>query len=172
MLVLLAVVVGGCGAGWDERASSAGAGGNPLPEGDWGPDEPGSGRRSRPVAPPRKAPPATVVGALQAGTVGVVGVEGAVGVRPSSLDVSADGILEDLVWDSWDARGAEGSGTLKVRDCDPTCASGGKDAYPAIVRLAEPRLCGRSTYFDRARVVLDDARADVPDPTTYVRAPC
>ena len=61
-----------------------------------------------------------------------------------------------------------GTGTLTLRDCDPSCASGGKDRYPATIRLSSPRLCGRAAYFDRARVELDGA----PEPATYVRAPC
>ena len=167
LILVLAVALGGCGAA-DEQASSAA---KPAPKGDWGPTEPGTGERSRPVAPPRKAPSAAVARALEAGTVGVVGVEGAVGVKPASLDVSADGVLEDLTWARWSDRGAEGTGTLKVRDCDPTCASGGRDSFPATIRLSEPRLCGRASYFDRARVELDGA-PDSGQPATYVRAPC
>jgi hypothetical protein len=168
--ILAAVIaLGGCGAGEEGPSSDAG---NPSPKGDWGPTEPGTGQRARPVAPPRKAPSAAVASQLDGGTVGVVGVEGAIGVRPASLDVSADGVLEDLRWERWDDRGAEATGTLKVRDCDPTCASGGHDSFVATVRLSEPRLCGAATYFDRARVELDGAPASVGRPTTYVRAPC
>jgi len=115
---------------------------------------------------------AAVARLLDLGMVGVVGVEGAVGVRPSTLDVSADGTLEDLRWLRWDARGAEGAGTLKVRDCDPSCASGGKDSYPATITLSSPMLCGRATYFDRARVELEAGAPGRVGPTTYVRAPC
>jgi hypothetical protein len=89
-------------------------------------------------------------------------------VRPRTIDVAADATLEDVRWERWDDTGAEGAGTLSVRDCDPTCASGGRDEYAATVRLSAPRLCGRSAYFDRARVELDGDTA----PTTYVRAPC
>jgi hypothetical protein len=171
VILALAIALGGCGAG-DEQGSRASA--PPAPKGDWGPSEPGKGERKRPVAPPRKTPPAAVASALAAGTVGVVGVEGAIGVRPASLEVSADGTLEDVRWERWDARGAEGSGTLKVRDCDPTCASGGKQRFLATVRLSEPRLCGQATYFDKARVELDGAPESVgrTGPTSYVRAPC
>ncbi len=162
----LALAAAGCGAS-DERPRRATA---PLPKGDWGPERPGSGERARPEPPPRKAPPAGVASALAAGTVGVVGVEGAVGVRPGTIDVAADSTLEDLRWDRWDATGAEGAGTLTVRDCDPNCASGGKDDYPARVRLSAPRLCDGEAYFDRARVELD--AGDTPQPASYVRAPC
>ena len=174
-ILALALALGGCGASGEKEA--AGAGGPAVPNGDWGPSRPGTGERKRPVAPPRKAPSAAVASLLDGGTVGVVGVEGAVGVRPHSLDVSADGVLEDLDWERWDDRGAEGTGVLKVRDCDPTCASGGHDTFLATIRLAEPRLCGRATYFDTARVELDDApesagRAGRAGPASYVRAPC
>ena len=167
VILALAIALGGCGGLSDERGSS---GASPVPRGDWGPEQPGSGERARPVAPPRKAPSPAVASALEAGTVGVVGVEGVVGVRPTTLEVSADGTLEDLRWQRWDSGRAEGTGTLEVRDCDPSCASGGKDAHPAAVTLSSPRLCGRATYFDRARVELD--AVEEPTPATYVRAPC
>ena len=164
LALALALALGGCGAADEPERAAAPA----VPKGDWGPEQPGSGVRARPAAPPRKAPSAAVASALAGGTVGVVGVEGVVGVKPSSLDVSADATLDGLSWERWGSGAAEGTGTLRVRDCDPTCASGGKDAYPATITLSAPRLCGRATYFDRARVVLDDG----PKPTTYVRAPC
>ena len=166
-MLVLAIAVGGCGTSDEGPAASAAP---PLPKGDWGPERPGSGERARPVAPPREAPSAAVARLLEAGTIGVIGVEGVTGVRPSSLEVSADGTLEDLRWDRWDSTGASGAGTLSVRDCDPSCASGGKDAYPARVRLSAPRLCRGEAYFDRARVELD--AGDTPNPATYVRAPC
>jgi hypothetical protein len=172
LILAAAIGLGGCGASDEDPSAAAGAGGSPVPEGDWGPTEPGTGERARPVAPPRKAPSAAVAGLLEAGTVGVVGVEGAIGVKPASLDVSADGVLEDMRWERWDDRGAEGTGTLKVRDCDPTCATGGRDSFLATIRLSEPRLCGRAAYFDRARVELDGAPESVGRPATYVRAPC
>ena len=169
MILVLVLALAGCGE-TEERDQGAAP---PVPKGDFGPDEQGSGERARPVAPPRKPPSATVASELDAGTVGVVGVEGVVGVRPASLDVSADGTLDDLRWQRWDSGGAEGTGTLNVRDCDPSCASGGRDSYAATIRLSSPRLCGCATYFDRAKVELDAAGAEAEgDPTTYVRAPC
>ena len=162
MICALALLAG-CGGSEERQAASP-----PTVKGDWGPSEPGSGERARPVAPPRKAPSATVASLLDAGAVGVVGVEGVVGVKPASLDVSADGTLDDLRWQRWDSGGAEGTGTMTLRDCDPSCASGGKDRYPATIRLSSPRLCGRAAYFDRARVDLEGEDA----PATYVRAPC
>ena len=169
MILVLVLALAGCGE-TEERGQAAAP---PVPKGDFGPDQQGSGERARPVAPPRKAPSATVAAELDAGTIGVVGVEGVVAVRPSSLDVSADGTLEDLRWERWGSGSAEGTGTLKLRDCDPSCASGGRDSFAATIRLSSPRLCGRATYFDRAEVELDAAgEAAEGDPTTYMRAPC
>jgi hypothetical protein len=163
VICALALMLAGCGGSEERQAASP-----PTVKGNWGPSEPGSGERARPVAPPRKAPSATVASLLDAGAVGVVGVEGVVGVKPASLDVSADGTLDDLRWQRWDSGGAEGTGTMTLRDCDPSCASGGMDRYPATIRLSSPRLCGRAAYFDRARVELEGEDA----PATYVRAPC
>jgi hypothetical protein len=156
------VLVAGCGGEEEQPA------GPPMPRGDFGPTEPGSGPRKRPVAPPMQQPSAAVAGALAGGAVGVVGVEGDIGVRPRSLEVSADGTLQGLEWTSWTGRSAEGRGRMLLRDCDPTCASGSLDSLEATVRLSQPRLCGRATYFDRAEVTVHGAAP----PTTYVRAPC
>jgi hypothetical protein len=156
------LLLAGCG-GEPEQAA-----GPPVPRGDFGPTEPGTGPRKRPVAPPLAKPSTPVASALAGGAVGVVGVEGDIGVRPRSLEVSADGTLEGLEWTSWTSRSAEGRGSLLLRDCDPTCANGSLDELDAAVRLSQPRPCGRATYFDRAEVTVHGAAP----PTTYVRAPC
>jgi hypothetical protein len=158
--ILLALCcLAGCGGG-AEREQSA----RPMPKGDFGPVAPGKGERARPVAPPHKSTPAAVAAALDGGTVGVVGVDGAIGVKPSSLAVSSDGTIEHLRWSSWGSTDAVGHGRLRVLDCDPTCAGGGVDRVPVRIELSAPRLCGRATYFDRA-VLTGGA-------TAYVRAPC
>jgi hypothetical protein len=162
-LGVAAVVLAGCGSDREAPAAAPTA-----PPGDYGPSEPGSGPRKRPVEPPRKDPSATVAAALAAGQVGVVGVEGAIGVRPRSLDVAADGALEDITWKAWSPQGAEGSGRLRERDCDPSCASGDIDHVDATVTLSRPRVCGRASYFDRAVVRVSRGR----QPQSYVRAPC
>jgi hypothetical protein len=162
-LAVAAVLLSGCGSREPEVAAAPTA-----PPGDYGPKEPGSGPRKRPVAPPRKTPSAAVAAALAAGQVGVVGVEGAIGVRPEAIDVAADGALEGIEWKSWGPRGAVGSGELRSRDCDPTCASGNIEHLPATITLSRPRVCGRASYFDRAVVRVDSG----PQPQSYVRAPC
>jgi hypothetical protein len=162
-IAALALAFAGCGSSSQETASVP-----PPPKGDFGPTQPGEGKRKRPEAPPLEKASAAVAQALAAGTVGVVGVEGDVGVRPASLDVSADGTLQDLRWKDWGESTASATGALRLRDCDPTCAGGGIDTLKATIKLSSPRLCGRATYFDHATV-------EVPgdeQPATYVRAPC
>ena len=163
-IALLGVALAGCGSSGDEQSAAP----LPTPKGDFGPTKPGTGERHRPVKPPEKQPSASVAQALAAGMVGVIGVEGDVGVRPKQLDVSADGTLEQLEWESWGDTAATGTGQLRLRDCDPTCAGGGLDVLKASVKLSSPRLCGRETYFDRATVSI----AGEEPPATYVRAPC
>ena len=160
---IAALLLAGCGGHDPEVAAE-----KTPPPGDYGPTKPGEGPRKRPVAPPRKVPSSAVAAALAAGRVGVVGVEGAVGVEPRSVDVAADGTVEDITWRSWSAREAVGSGSLRSRDCDPTCANGNIQHLKATITLSRPRVCGRASYFDRAVVRID---AD-PQPQSYVRAPC
>jgi hypothetical protein len=161
---VMALLLAGCGGSAEETASAP-----PPPQGDFGPTQPGKGERKRPAAPPLGKPAAAVAQALAGGTIGVVGVEGDVGVRPDELEVSADGTLEGLKWSDWSDSTARGTGELRLRDCDPSCASGGIDTLEATVELSSPRLCGRATYFDRARITIAGGE---PAPTTYVRAPC
>ena len=162
-LCAAALLLAGCGADGERQAAAPTA-----PPGDYGPKEQGSGPRKRPDAPPRKTPSAAVAAALAAGQVGVVGVEGAIGVRPKAIDVAADGTVEEIEWKSWGPRGAVGSGELRSRDCDPTCASGNIDHLAATITLSRPRACGRASYFDRAVVRVDAG----PQPQSDVRAPC
>ena len=163
-VILVAIALGGCGAS-DGAGARRRAGG---PEGRLGPEQPGSGERARPVAPPRKAPRPRSRARWPPGR----------SASSASRAPSASAVVARRLGRRHARRpelgalglgGAEGTGTLQVRDCDPTCASGGKDAYPATISLSGPRLCGRSTYFDRARVELDGA---TPTPANYVRAPC
>jgi hypothetical protein len=174
LVILVVTALAGCG-GSEAPQPAAGAGANPVPKGDFGPVQRGSGERARPVAPPRRPPSSSIASALAGGTVGVVGVEGEVGIRPRRLLVAANGAITGLQWERWGDVDALGSGTLAVPDCDPTCASGGMDRRHATVRLSSPRLCGGATYFDRARVELDGAPGAGGaggDPLSYVRAPC
>jgi hypothetical protein len=162
--ILVAALLAGCGGGEKEAAQQA----PPPAKGDFGPVAPGKGQRARPVAPPSRKPAAAIAAELDGGAVGVVGIDGAIGIRPSKLAVSSDGTLEGLTWSSWGSTGAVGDGRLRMLDCDPTCAGGGIEHVQVTIRLSAPRLCGSATYFDRA--VLTGGGANPP--AGYVRAPC
>jgi len=126
-------------------------------------------RERPPVELPDPRPPSGVVAReLDAGAVGVVDVTGAVGVKPTVLDTARDSRVESLTWTRWDTSGAEGRGTLRVRDCQPSCAHGLTKAVPATVVLSSVRVCDGRHYFSSAEVRVD---AGEP-PATYVRAPC
>jgi hypothetical protein len=159
---LVAALLAGCGGGQEAAAPP------PVPTGDLGPTASGQGELPRLPAPPTKRPSAAVARELASGVIGVVGIEGDVGVRPKQLLVSSDGTLQALRWSGWGDSRATGTGQLRLRDCNPNCASGGIDMVKATVELSSPRLCGRATYFDRAIVSLPGEKP----PATYVRAPC
>ena len=154
-----ALLLAGCGGGEEARR-----GARRCRTGNFGPAEPGSGARKRPggaaAASGRRRrsrarwPPAMV---------GVVGVEGDVGVRPRV----ARGVRRR------DARGPalERPGPTDAADghrprC--ACATATRPARPAGMdelrghgpSSPRPRLCGRATYFDRADV--DSSTASEP----------
>jgi len=47
-------------------------------------------------------------------------------------------IFSDLRWDTWQASGATGTGSVHLLLCDPACASGGAYDGPARVELGRP----------------------------------
>jgi hypothetical protein len=48
--------------------------------------------------------------------------------------------LWDMTWTAWGSAQASGTGTEKLDDCDPNCASGTVHAVPARVVLGDPVL--------------------------------
>jgi serine/threonine protein kinase len=58
--------------------------------------------------------------------------------RPRQIVLSADGsgAVSGLSWASWGGQQATGTGTLRVDDCQPNCASGKFAGYPATVTLS------------------------------------
>jgi hypothetical protein len=160
-LVLL-LLLAGCGP-VDERAASP-----TIDMSKYGPRH--AVARDRPVACAPKLRPLApgVARDLQAGAVGVVGLDGTVGVRPAVLDTASDAQLQRLRWSQWSASEARGSGQLRVLDCQPTCASGHPRTIAATVRLSDVRSCAGRRYFGLAEVTV----AAGEQPASYVRAPC
>ena len=155
----LVLFVAGCGSS-DERAA--------VDMSKYGPRHAVAGHR--PPAPlPKLRPPAPdVARQLRAGTVGVVAVDGTVGIRPRALETAADAELQHLTWTQWTHTSAEGRGVLRVLDCQPTCAAGHARTVAATVRLSNVRSCAGRSYFGVAEVKV----AAGEQPASYVRAPC
>ena len=59
-------------------------------------------------------------------------------VRPQEIEVSGDGTgaVTNLVWSDWGAPHATATGTIRLNNCEPTCAQGKFTSYPATVTLA------------------------------------
>lgn len=87
--------------------------------------------------------------------------------RPGSMLLAcADGSasLTGLHWSSW--RGtAQGTGTFRINDCTPVCASGTFHSFPAQVTLADPApLPGHHGVRGYTRITLA-----LPGPRCYTR---
>ena len=161
----------GCGAADDRPAST------PMPSLDpnvYGPKTAAPDVKL-PIPHPHALPASPLVArALAAGVVGVVDMEGHVGVRPRTLDTSKDGTLEGLTWLRWSPDGAAGRGELHVNSCNPSCAAGAIRTVPATITLSRVRMCDTRRYFDAAevRIAAADNAFDGQQPVAYVRAPC
>ena len=60
--------------------------------------------------------------------------------RPEQIMLTcADGgmIVIDIKWQTWDAKGATGTGTYSQNMCEPSCAEGKRVDVPVIVNLGE-----------------------------------
>ena len=60
--------------------------------------------------------------------------------RPEQIMLTcADGgmIVTDIKWQTWDSRGATGTGTYSQNMCEPNCAEGKRVDVPVIVNLSE-----------------------------------
>ena len=60
--------------------------------------------------------------------------------RPEQIMLTcADGgmIVTDIKWQTWDAKGATGTGTYSHNMCEPSCAEGKRVDVPVIVNLSE-----------------------------------
>ena len=60
--------------------------------------------------------------------------------RPEQVMLTcADGgiVVTNIMWQSWDAKGATGTGTYSQNMCDPNCAEGKRVDVPVIINLSE-----------------------------------
>ena len=60
--------------------------------------------------------------------------------RPEQIMLTcADGgmVVTDIKWQTWDSKGATGTGTYSQNMCEPSCAEGKRVDVPVIVNLSE-----------------------------------
>jgi hypothetical protein len=60
--------------------------------------------------------------------------------RPATFAYNCDqtGVMQDMTWSSWDADGANGTGTDSSVECQPNCAEGTRLFNPIAVRAWNP----------------------------------
>ncbi len=104
-------------------------------------------------APAKTTPAAAIPAPTQAAALPKVATNnaitpGAQAVEPSAIYFSADGNgdLTRIIWSSWTAHSAEGSGSINVNNCQPDCAVGTTVNVPVSVALSAP-TSGSSSYF-------------------------
>ena len=58
--------------------------------------------------------------------------------RPQQIDATGDGsqVVTGLSWTGWGSSRATATGTLRVNDCQPNCATGKFAGYPATVTVS------------------------------------
>jgi len=66
--------------------------------------------------------------------------------KPTQIIVTcgdANTVVQKISWKSYGEMSAEGSGTAAVNACDPNCADGKFEKFPATVALSKPKDCGK-----------------------------
>jgi hypothetical protein len=77
--------------------------------------------------------------------------------RPKEiLNTCADGGIGvwDIAWSSWDRTGANGTGTLRINDCEPNCAEGSFSSEPIRIELKGFNFDGSRYIFNTAKIRL------------------
>ena len=118
---------------------------------------------------PTTAPSAPVTSAptLLAGVASCVGTTAV--IKPESLIMGCGGsqppYLTGISWSKWTNLGAEGSGTLYLRQCTPDCAAGQELSYSARVTLSQLRTRHGQLLFECFTV---DAPGSAPTTSTLM----
>src|SRR6266508_255299 len=66
--------------------------------------------------------------------------------KPKQIVVTcadANTVIQNITWKSYDDKSASGSGTANVNACEPNCAAGKFEKFPATVALSNPKSCGK-----------------------------
>jgi hypothetical protein len=57
----------------------------------------------------------------------------------------ANTVVRGITWKSYGDKTADGSGTANVNACDPNCAAGRFQMFPAAVKLSAPEDCAKDS---------------------------
>lgn len=95
-------------------------------------------------------------------------------VRPASITLAcADNGwgVEAMVWTSWTASSATGTGTFWEKLCKPNCAEGNIGTYPVAVTLSAVQTSARSSWFSRLEVAWEGIQPPDPTPDRFALMP-
>jgi hypothetical protein len=83
--------------------------------------------------------------------------------RPSSMVLSGDSslALTNVTWQSWTAQSADGTGNVMVNLCNPNCAAGDWQSYPARISASQPEY--QCLYPSFSKVTFSYLTANHPD---------
>ena len=79
--------------------------------------------------------------------------------------------VQDMLWSSWTAQGATGSGLLWEKLCVPDCATGKMGYYPVDVTLSGVRASAKGRWFSALRVSWRGSRPPNQTPDTFTLMP-
>lgn len=174
---LLVLSLAGCGGG---EAAGPGAGGLAAED---APDGPVSGARTstreeiaraeREQLSPRVRMSAKVRRQLDAGRIGIVGLDLVARVQPSSLRANREQTISDARWSGWDTPRATASATVRTLICEPSCGRGQAVETPGRLVASAPRVCGARRYYAKLTLVArDPVEGRERAAATYLRTPC
>ena len=82
--------------------------------------------------------------------------------RPAEFDIYNHTNLTGLTWSGWGGPTARGAGTLNNDDCDPDCADGHPQTFPATIVLRDIQTVNGQREYTRFTVTFTGQQQD-PD---------
>jgi hypothetical protein len=79
--------------------------------------------------------------------------------------------VQDMLWTSWTATAATGTGLLWEKLCVPDCASGKMGYYPVNVTLSAVRASAKGQWFSELTVSWQGSRPPNQTPDTFTLMP-
>ena len=96
--------------------------------------------------------------------------------KPGQIIVTcadANTVLKGISWKSYGSDSATGSGAANVNACDPNCAAGRFQTFPATVKLSQPKDCRRDVRkFTRLVLTYTGARPQGASASLTEDYPC